>query len=250
MDSGDRVALELTTRWMNQAGTLGFSPRAQSLPAGMGFVTNPVGVKARVPSAGRALLPFPGGFLLHTGLPNAGWRSVRRMFESHWEQSGSPVWVHLISQDPDELLSMVCDCEEMESVAAIELGLPPACSVDWMRQLLMAARGEKPLVAHISLGEDPRLFKSLPGYVSAVTVGTPRGTLITPTGRLIHGRLHGPGLFPQILEGLLDLHGLGIPVIAGGICCRGDANAALKHGAAAVQIDMLCWSGEFPAQAQ
>jgi hypothetical protein len=249
MDSPDRVDLDLTSRWMNQAGTLGFSPRVQAFTAGMGFVTNPMGFKARVPSADRALLTFPGGFLLHTGLPNAGWRSIRRAYASHWEQSGAPVWVHLISQDPDELQGMVRDCEEMEGVTAIELGLPPACSVDWMRQLLQSARGEKPLVAHISLGEDPRMFKALPGFASAVTLATPRGTLTTSTGKLTHGRLHGPGLFPQRLEGLLGLRGLGVPVILGGVCNKEDANAALKHGAAAVQIDMLCWSGGVPGPA-
>jgi hypothetical protein len=249
MDGTDRVELELTSRWMNQAGTLGFSPRSQPLPAGMMFVTNPVGVKPRVPSSDRTLLTYPGGFLLHTGLPNAGWRSIRRAYASHWEQFCAPVWVHLISQDPDELQGMVRDCEEMECVAAVELGLPPGCSIDWMRQLLQAARGEKPLVPHISLGEDARLFKALPGFVSAVTLGTPRGTLTTPTDKLTHGRLHGPGLFPQMLEGLLGLRGLGVPVILGGVCNKEDANAALKHGAAAVQIDMMCWSGELPGGA-
>lgn len=246
MESSDRVALDLPSKWMNQAGTLGFSPRAQLLPEGTVFVTNPVSGRARVPSADRVMLPFLGGFLLHTGLPNTGWKAVWRTYASHWEQSGSPVWVHLISQDPDELQGMVRDIEEMEGVAAIELGLPPACPVDWARQLLTAARGEKPLAAHISLGEDPRLFKSLPGFVSAVTLGTPRGALTTSTGKLAHGRLHGPGLFPQMLNALQDLRGLDVPVILGGVCNKEDANAALKHGAAAVQIDHICWSGELP----
>jgi hypothetical protein len=234
---------------MNQAGTLGLSPRAHLLPAGSVFVTNPISARSRGPSEDRAMLTFPGGFLLHTGLPNAGWKSIRRMYASHWEQADSPVWVHLISQDLDELQGMVRDCEEMEGVSAIELGLPPACSVDWMRQLLQAARGEKPLVAHISLGEDARLFKALPGFVSAVTLGSPRGTMTTSTGKLVHGRLHGPGLFPQMLDSLLSLRGLDIPIILGGVCTMEDANAALKHGAAAVQIDMLCWSGVVPGPA-
>jgi hypothetical protein len=246
MENSDRVELDLPSRWMNQAGTLGFSPRAQLLPEGAVFVTNPVSGRARVPSADRSFLPFPGGFQLHTGLPNAGWKAIRRTYASHWEQTDSPVWVHLISQDLDELQGMVRDIEELEGVAAIELGLPPACPVDWARQLLTAAHSEKALVAHISLGEDPRLFKSLPGFVSAVTLGTPRGTLPTPTGRLAHGRLHGPGLFPLMLNALLDLRGLDVPVILGGVCSKDDANAALKHGAAAVQIDHICWSGVLP----
>ncbi len=246
MENTDRVDLDFPSQWMNQAGTLGFSPRAPRLPEEGMFVTNPVSWRARVPSVDRALLPFPGGFLLHTGLPNPGWKAVRRAYASHWEQTGSPVWVHLISQDPDELRGLVRECEEMEGVAAIELGLPPACPVDWARQLLTAARGEKPLAAHISLGEDSRLFSSLPGFVSAVTLGTPRGTLATSTGKLVHGRLHGPGLFPQMFEGLLNLRGLDVPLVLGGVCNRDDANAALKHGAAAIQIDHFCWGEKSP----
>jgi hypothetical protein len=248
MDNSDRVELDLPYRWMNQAGTLGYSPRAQLLPEGSVFITNPVSGRVRVPSADRTLMTYPGGFLLHTGLPNTGWNAIRRTYASHWDQTGAPVWVHLISQDPDELQCMVRDIEELEGVAAIELGLPPACPVDWARKLLTAARGEKPLVAHISQGEDPRLFKSLPEFISGVTLGTPRGSLPTQTGRLAHGRLHGPGLFPIMLNSLLEMRGLDIPVILGGVCTVEDGNAALKHGAAAVQIDMLCWSGELPGQ--
>lgn len=240
-----RRPIELPSRWMNQGGTLGFNPALS--PSGCVFVTNPISLRARVPSTDRAFLSFPGGFLLHTGLPNDGWRSVRRKYAAHWAQSSSPVWVHLISSDPDELNEMVRQCEEMEGIAAIELGLPPGCSRDLMRQLMLAACGELPLVVHISLGEDTGLLERLPDGVSAVTLGTPRGALPAAGGRIIHGRLHGPGLFPQMLEGLINLKTLGIPLILAGICNLQDAKAALNCGAAAVQIDHFCWDGPLPS---
>jgi len=247
MNETDRIVLDLPSRWMNQAGTAGFSPGNQLLPNGSIFVTNPVSLQVRMPSADRNLLPFPGGFLLHTGLPNAGWKAIRRKYQSHWHQSDSPIWIHVISQDLAGLEGIVRDCEEIDGIAAIELGLPPACPRDWMMQLIQSARGEIPLVLHISLGEDLSVLSSLPEAVSAVTLGTPRG--IVPegeNGRLIHGRLHGPGLFPQMLNALQDARTWQIPVILGGICNQKDGETALNNGAAAVQIDHLCWQGGLP----
>lgn len=247
MTDTNRVALDLSSRWMNQAGTLGYSPTSSGVPEKSIFVTNPVCARARVPSTDRNLIPFPGGFLLHTGLPNAGWNSIRSVYAEHWAQATVPVWVHVFSQDTGELEQVVRDCEELEGVAAIELGLPPACPRDWMLQLIRAARGELPLVLHISHGEDLALFRNLPDEVAAVTLGTPRGSL--PAGntrKLIHGRLHGPGLFPLLLEGLINLKQMDIPIILGGICNRQDAKTALQCGAAAVQMDYLCWNENIP----
>ncbi len=247
MTDSDRVPLDLSHHWMNQAGTLGYSPMASDVQNTTVFVTNPVSPRARVPSTDRNLIPFPGGFLLHTGLPNAGWNSIRRKYAEHWAQSTIPIWVHVFSQDPDELKRLVRDCEELEGVAAIELGLPPACPRDWMQQLVHAARGELPLVVNIPLGEDHSLFRNMPDDVSAITLGAPRGSLPANEGhKVIHGRLHGPGLFPLLLEGLINLKQVDIPVILGGICNRQDAKTALRCGAAAVQMDRLCWSGEIP----
>lgn len=240
-----RRVLELPSRWMNQAGTSGFSPT--SYTAGSVFVTNPISLRARVPSTDRACLPHPGGFLLHTGLPNKGWRAVRRKYAAHWAQSANPVWLHMISTEPDDLNAMVRESEELEGIAGIEVGLPPGCSRDLMRQLILAASGELPLMVYFSLGEEHSLLNDLPDAVAAVTLGAPRGALPVTGGRIIHGRLHGPGLFPQMLEGLINLKTLGIPLILAGICNLQDAKTALNCGAAAVQIDHFCWDGPLPA---
>lgn len=242
----DRSLLDLPSRWMNQAGTLGFSPIQSYLASNSIFINNPISARARIPSTERSLIPFPGGFLLHTGLPNSGWAAIRRRYGSHWARSPVPVWVHLIGQDLEELSRVARDCEETEGIAAIELGLLPACTLEWMRQLIHAVRGELPLVLHISSGEAVSLIMNLPDEVAAVTLGSPRGTLASTGGKLIQGRLHGPGLFPQLLDGLNRLRGFDRPLILSGICNLRDATTALNCGAAAVQMDHFCWNDALP----
>jgi hypothetical protein len=238
--------LELPSRWMNQAGTLGFSPMLSQPVPGCVFVTNPVSYRPRRPSTDRDVIPYPGGFLLHTGLSNPGWKAVRKKYEAHWLQYKLPVWVHLISQDLTQLAGMVRDCEEMECVAAVELGLPPGCPPDVMKQMVRASSGEKPLMVHVCAGEDLNLMRHIPQEVSAVSLGAPRGRLKSAQGNIISGRLHGPGLFPLLLQNLCSLSDVDIPILLGGICNKEDGETALHSGAAAVQMDRLCWMGELP----
>jgi dihydroorotate dehydrogenase len=238
--------LELPSCWMNQAGTLGYSPMLSEPVPGSVFVTNPVSYRPRTPTADRDVISYPGGFLLHTGLANPGWRSVRTKFANHWMQYRLPVWIHVISQDPDELEKIVRDCEETEGVAAVELGLPLGCPRDILLQMIRHANGEIPLVVHLSAGDNLSVLNYLPPEVSAVTLGTPRGRMKSAERKVISGRLHGPGLFPLMLEQLYALRGLEIPLVLGGICNKDDGETALQAGAAAVQMDRLCWMGELP----
>jgi hypothetical protein len=152
----------------------------------------------------------------------------------------------MVGQEPAEIGAMVRECEGMGCIAAVELGLPPGCPREGMLMLVEAARGELPIILHVSAGVDACLLQRLPPAVSAVTIGPPRGRLPTVEGCIISGRLHGPGLFPAMLETLHALHWLDVPVILGGICNLRDAKTALQSGAAAIQLDRLCWSGELP----
>jgi dihydroorotate dehydrogenase len=246
MSSDRKSVLELPSRWMNQAGSLGFSPMLSDPLTGSIFVTNPISYRSRKPSNDRDVIPFPGGFLLHTGLSNPGWKAVRKKYAAHWLQYRLPVWVHLISQDLAELTNMVRDCEEMESVAAIELGLPPGCPPDAMKQMVQAACGEKPLVLHINAADDLNLLRYIPPEVSAVSLAAPRGRLQSAQGTIISGRLHGPGLFPLMLQNLYSLGNSDFPIIMSGICNKKDGEIALQCGAAAVQMDHMGWMGELP----
>ena len=64
---------------MNAAGTLGFAPDPKGpveLSQLGAFVTNPVSRGARTPARGKRFSPYPGGFVLHSGLPNPGLNAV------------------------------------------------------------------------------------------------------------------------------------------------------------------------------
>src|SRR5512140_551772 len=125
-----RQDLSIDSPWMNAAGTLGFAPPARwpiSEPMGA-FLTNPVSLGPRTPAGDRCLVDFPGGLLLHSGLPNPGLSRVLRKYGERWQQSALPTWVHLIGANPDEIHQMVQRLEGLEGVMAIEVGVPPGAS--------------------------------------------------------------------------------------------------------------------------
>jgi dihydroorotate dehydrogenase (NAD+) catalytic subunit len=240
--------IDLDPPWMNAAGTLGFAPPARwqvPEPAGA-FVTNPISLSPRTPAAERGQQPFPGGILLHSGLPNPGLSRVLRQYGERWKQSSLPVWVHLIGSNPDEIHQMVTRLEGREGVATIELGLPPGIHGDAALAFVEAAYGELPLVVNLPLtaAGEPWL-EALPGRgASAISLVAPRGALPGPAGSLVNGRLYGPALFPLMLAALQSARRLGLPVIAGaGIYRRRDAQALLDAGARAVQLDTVLWRG-------
>ncbi len=105
----DYIDLELSSPWLNAAGALGFAPGADgwSWPEMQGgFVTNPVSANPRTPAETRAALSYPGGSLLHSGLPNPGLKGVLRKYAERWARSSLPVWVHLLGDGPEEIHRM------------------------------------------------------------------------------------------------------------------------------------------------
>jgi dihydroorotate dehydrogenase (NAD+) catalytic subunit len=243
-----RQELVLDTPYLNAAGSLGFAPPAAwALPERIGaFVTNPVSATRRTPAAERTALPYPGGVLLHTGLPNPGLNAVLRQYAQRWARSTAPVWVHLMPQTPAQAREMIGRLEGTEGVMTIELGLPPECSAEEALALVGAAAGELPLTVCVPLqrcGEN--WLNELPaGSVSAITISAPRGSLVRSGGQVVSGRLLGPGLFPLVLSALRNLLPLRLPVIAGsGVYRKADAEVLLSAGATAVQVDGVLWKG-------
>jgi dihydroorotate dehydrogenase (NAD+) catalytic subunit len=243
-----RQDLYLEPPWMNAAGMLGFAPPARwpiAEPFGA-FVTNPISLNRRTPAAECSLLSFPGGALLHSGLPNPGLSRVIRKYGERWQQSSLPIWVHLIGTTPDDVHRMVQRLEGCEGVMAVELGLPPDAQGEEALAFIEAAYGELPLVAHLPLtaAREAWLGELAGMGVSAISLGAPRGMLLKTSAGQVHGRLYGPALFPLMMEAVQTTQHLGIPIIAGaGIYHRKDVLALRSAGAWAVQLDTVLWRG-------
>jgi dihydroorotate dehydrogenase (NAD+) catalytic subunit len=242
-----RTEIEFPTPYMNAAGTAGFAPSARwALEEEQGvFITNPLSRAPRTPAAARAALPYPGGYWLHSGLPNPGLRAVLEKYAPIWARAALPVWVHLIPATPFEAAQMVQAFEGLENVTALEIGLEYDKDPAGALEILSAAAGELPLVACVPLTAPVWWLKQLPAAgAAALTLSAPRGMLPDPAGSLVAGRLLGPALLPLMLAAVTNARRLGLDVIAGaGVWTRGGAAALLGAGALAVQVDGILWRG-------
>ncbi len=233
---------------INAVGSLGFAPDprngiALDTRAFGAFVTNPISLRPRLPTAQPALIHFPGGFLLHTGLPNPGFKNVLKKYSAKWNRSDLPIIVNLMADRPEETQQMVRGLENIENVMAVELGFAPLLSDDIIILNLEMCLGEIPLIFSLpheqvlSLGA--RLIQL---GADAISVASPRGALYDKDGTLITGRLYGQSLFPRSLEVIHSAAMIGLPIIgAGGVWTDANAESMLKAGAMAVETDAQLW---------
>ncbi len=181
---------------MNAAGSLGFFPELRGLKdLGVldqfgAFVTNPFSLRPRLPTSQPAVIEYPGGFLLHTGLPNPGLSAGIRKYASKWDKSDLPVIVHLMADRPEETRSMVRMLEEIENVMAVELGFAPLLADDIILLTLEMCLGELPLIFSLpveqvlSLG--PKLVQA---GAEAVSIGSPRGSQVSRSKSVVSGQV-------------------------------------------------------------
>jgi dihydroorotate dehydrogenase (NAD+) catalytic subunit len=238
---------------MNAAGSLGFAPDPRAgiaLESFGAFVTNPFSLRPRLPAAKPAVIDYPGGFLLHTGLPSPGLTTGIKKYASRWDKADLPIIVHLMADRPEETQRMVRSLEAQENVMAVELGFAPLLADDILLLTLEMALGELPLILSLPVEQilnlGPRLIQE---GAQAVSISAPRGALPRIRGeglgdsRLITGRLYGPSTFPRALETVYSAAKLGLPIIgAGGIWTREHAEAMISAGALAVQVDAALWN--------
>lgn len=227
---------------MNAAGTLGFSPDPKGpvdLSQFGAFVTNPISHAPRTPARGTRFRSYPGGFLLHSGLPNPGISATIKQHSKRWAYSPLPVVIHLLALDPPSLAQMVERFETIDGVMGIEVGLPPDINPDTAFDFAHASLGELPAILRLPLEQAEELAQIvMEAGASAVSLGAPRGKLG------IRGRMYGPAVFPLALRVVEKLAGLEIPVIgAGGVYQNQDVDAMLEAGARAVQVDTVLWRG-------
>jgi dihydroorotate dehydrogenase (NAD+) catalytic subunit len=243
----------------NAAGTLGFAPDTRlGIPFDSfgAFVTNPLSLRPRKPAAQPEVIEYPGGFLLHSGLPNPGFNAGVRRYSSRWDKSDVPVIVHLMADRPEETQRMVQMLEMHENVMAAELGFAPQLANDILLLTLEMCLGELPLIFSLpveqvlSLG--PRLIQE---GAQAISIAAPRGALsrVREAGEgdkgIVTGRLYGPSLYPRALETVYSAARLGLPIIgAGGVWTKENAESMLSAGALAVQVDAALWGMSWLSQ--
>jgi dihydroorotate dehydrogenase (NAD+) catalytic subunit len=252
--------LTLDKPLMNAAGALGFAPDQRS-PVPWedfgAFVTNPLSLRPRKPAARPSLVEFPGGFLLHSGMPNPGLDTALRKYAARWGKSRLPVIVHLMADRPEETTAMVRRLERLDGVMAAELGFAPQLADEIILLAADMALGELPLIACLPFEQAVRLGPRLIEMgIQAVSFSAPRGLLPAPDeettarkGDIVEGRLFGPGLFPSALLTVRNAVRAGLPVIGGcGVYSQAGAEAMLRAGAIAVQLDSALWRGAIGAE--
>jgi dihydroorotate dehydrogenase len=238
--------LTFSTPYMNRAGCLGFAPDYRA-PAPWeifgAFVTNPLSLRPRKPVAQPALVAYPGGFLLHTGLPNPGLPAAFKKYNRRWADSRLPVIVHLMADRPEEASRMVQSLEGMENIAAVELGFAPLLSDDILVLTVESCAGELPLIVCLPVAQVLSLGARVMGAgAAAISLAAPLGMLPAKDGQLTTGRLTGPALFAQSLLCVRDAARVNLPVIGGGgVRSRQEADAMLAAGALAVQVGTSLW---------
>lgn len=230
---------------MNAAGTLGFAPdiRAPVPWTALGaFITNPVSLRPRKPATRPEAIEYPGGFLLHTGLPNPGFHSVLARYARRWADASVPVIVHLMADRPEESQEMTRRLEGRENVLAIELGFAPLLADDIILSAIDMCRGELPLIACLPSADVLRLGAAVVrAGAAAVSFAPPRGSLARAKGP-VSGRLFGPALLPSTLDVVRSATKIGLPCLGScGVYSGSDCTAMLAAGAIGVELDAALW---------
>jgi dihydroorotate dehydrogenase (NAD+) catalytic subunit len=233
---------------INVSGFLGYGEEATELVdfKKLGaIITGPVSMTPRAPAREPRMLTFAGGFLLHTGHPNPGLSRVIVKYGARWAAMNVQVIVHLLGGENGEVPRMVERLEAVEGVEGVELGLGPGYSKELEGLIARATDGELPIICQVPFGCDEDLLHmaEAEGAV-AVSFSAPRGSLPSPGGEHIEGRLYGPTVLPWALREVSRLSKVvGIPVIgSGGVYAREDLEAMMAAGAAAVQVGPILWT--------
>lgn len=233
---------------INATGSLGFTPDFRSLgdfgSLMLGaFVTNPLSLRPRLPTHHPALVEFPGGFLMHTGLPNPGFHAALKKYSAKWNRADLPIIVHLMADRPEETQRMVRELENVENVMAVQLGFAPLLADDIILLNLEMCLGEVPLIFALPHEQVLTLGRQLiDSGASAISIASPRGALYDKAGNLVTGRMYGQALFPRALDLVRSAAMSGIPIIgSGGVWSDADVESMLKAGAMAIETDAQLW---------
>jgi dihydroorotate dehydrogenase len=235
----------VTSPWINAPGFLGYLPPSKlDFPAEMGaFLPPPLSLISRNPAKTRTAIPFGGGVLLRTGLPNPGIAVAIRQYQQRWSRLELPLWLSLLPRDADEAREMSELVDELDCVVTFQILLPRGASMQERAEILSAAQGEKPFFVELPLDEVNRECVGViqKSSASGIVISAPRGILLKDE-QWVSGRLYGPALFPQAARIVRELVKAKISVIAGcGVCTIDQGESLLAMGTIAVQVDVALW---------
>lgn len=247
-----KYSLIVSTPVMPAAGTFGFGDNYKNLinydKLGA-IVTNPVTIDPWNPATGTRVVSLDAGILIHTGLPNPGLNRVVKQHRKSWDKMPMPVILHLVGTTVSHMERAIKRLDEVDEVAAVELGLNDDIPEDEAFELVSAAaKMEKPLLVRLPFYDTYHLAQSVveAGADALVVSGAPRGTARDGhSGRLVSGRIYGPLVKPMTLRMVGRLRRdipADIPIIgSGGIHTPQDARDFVDAGAVAVQVDTATW---------
>ena len=246
--SSGKQDLILNPPIMNSAGILGFAPDPK-LPFDVSqlgaFTTHPLSLRRRVPAKPTRLNTYPGGFLLHTGLPNPGLRRGLKECRKSWGTFNRPIIAHIIADSSQDTAAIVEVLEEADhSLHALEIGFERGLPDEVMSMLTPLRESQLPLLARVPLGTDNEVIQAvIEAGVNAIVIGPPRGSILNDKGDMVSGRLFGPGLLPLALNELeMALQNFDVHVILGcGLFSVESVRTAFTAGAAGVQLDTVLW---------
>ena len=248
-----KTSLIVATPVMPAAGAVGFGDRYRAL---MDYdklgaiVTNPATIEPWNPASGTRIVSLDAGVLVHTGLPNPGLAKVISRNRRTWASLPIPVILHLVGTSASQMKRAVELIDDVDEIAAVELGLSDDIhEADAVDLVAAAARMEKPLLARLPFYETYQLALPIAdaGADALVLTAPPRGTARDQhTGRLVSGRVYGPLIKPMVLRLVGRLRRQlpdELPIIAsGGIHSPRDARDYIEAGAVAVQVDTAIWA--------
>ena len=245
-----KTGLSLTAPLIAGGGLFGFADEYADLidfSKFGAFITNPITWRPRAPAEGQRVAQFPGGMLIHTGLPNPGLSAAIREYERKWAKLGCPVIVHLAATTPEDVAAGVEKLERVESVAGIEIGFRDDESLTEAELMLREAvqRSRQPVMVSVPFtraGAFARLAEKV-GAQALTVAAPPRGTLLV-NGQPLTGRLYGPALLPQSLQLVHEIKKqTSLPIVAaGGVETNASVEAMLAAGAVAVVLENDRWA--------
>lgn len=236
----------LPGKWMNAAGTCGYMPAKgflENFPEVALFITNPISYYPRKPAEDRNIIPFKGGFLVHSGHPNPGIKKILQLNKKAWENAHLPICLNLLSDTTESLEKIIRMVEEIDNIAAIELAFDFPLSHEITKIMIQAISGQLPIILSLPF---EMVFQDwiediLSTDIYAISIQAPRG-VISHKNQLISGRLYGRSILPMTMQAVKYLSSFGIPIYAGvGVFKKEEIISLLGLGVRNFQAHEIIW---------